>query len=82
MNKISFELQQAIKTKPSSSFDIIITLHDGSNPSLLHLKAYTQLMDSIIAAKLNAEGIQKLAMSKHVISIEMDAIMTTQNSMH
>ena len=76
MDKISFELQTEIKSKPFGEFDIIITLQEGVDAESLNLRNYRFLMSDILAAKLTAEEIRILANNQSVVSIENDAQMT------
>ena len=40
MDKISFELQREINSRPFGEFDVIITLMEGVNAESLNLKNY------------------------------------------
>ena len=69
MDKISFELQREINSKPFGEFDVIITLMEGVNAESLNLKSYRVLMSDILAAK----EVQALAQNEGVEAIEPDA---------
>lgn len=73
MDKISFELQREINSKPFGEFDVIITLMEGVNAESLNLKSYRVLMSDILAARLTAKEVQVLAQNEGVEAIEPDA---------
>ncbi len=73
MDKISFELQRDINSKPFGEFDVIITLMEGVNADSLNLKSYRVLMSDILAARLTAKEVQALAQNKGVEAIEPNA---------
>ncbi|GAB6977035.1 protease inhibitor I9 family protein [Prevotella falsenii] len=75
MDKISFELQREINSKPLGEFDVIITLMEGVNAESLNLKSYRVLMSNILAARLTAKEIHVLAQNEGVQAIEPDAKM-------
>ena len=73
MDKIIFELQREMNSRPFGEFDVIITLMEGVNAESLNLKNYRVLMSNILAARLTAKEVQALAQNEGVEVIEPDA---------
>ncbi len=73
MDKISFELQREMNSRPFGKFDVIITLMEGVNADSLNLKNYRVLMSNILAARLTAKEVQALAQNEGVEAIEPNA---------
>jgi len=75
MSKIHPDLKAEIEANAGESFEVLITLNEGTTAKSIKLEGAKNLMDNILQAKIDEKEIKRLARFKNVIAIEKDSEM-------
>jgi len=72
MNKIDTRLEIQMSLHPGDTFDVIITLMEGTDMQAMGLPEHRVLMHNIVAASLKADQLCALSKMEYVLAVEPD----------